>query len=111
MSTEKSYEVDDELIQPSRNDKIARMLVEPNIKLVNNSYKIPVPMKKDLLPFLFFCVFETSPFVLISKGPLFWRINFLNHTYIRIELGFISAFDLGYNSPRFYICLIHLVFW
>ena len=52
VSTERSYEVEDELIQPSHNDQITRMLVEPNIKVINNRYKIPVPMKKDVIKVL-----------------------------------------------------------
>ena len=45
----RDYEIEDELIQPSKNDEITRLLVEPNVKVVNNRYKIPVPMKKDVI--------------------------------------------------------------
>ena len=52
MSAKKSYEVEDELIQPSRNDEITRLLVEPNIKHVENRYEIPISFKKDVISVL-----------------------------------------------------------
>ena len=45
----RNYEIEDELIQPSKNDKITCLLVEPNIKVINNRYEILVPMKKDVI--------------------------------------------------------------
>ena len=38
-----------------------------------------------------------------------WKISFLIRKLIALELGFIPAFDLGYNSPRLHFGLI-LVF-
>ena len=38
----RNYEIKDELIQPSKNDEITRLLVEPNIKVIDNRYEIPV---------------------------------------------------------------------
>ena len=46
MATEESYEVEDESIQPAKIREITRLLVEPNISIVDNRYEIPVPMKK-----------------------------------------------------------------
>ena len=38
-------EFQNEVIQPSKNDEKARSLVEPHIKVVNERYEIPVPLK------------------------------------------------------------------
>ena len=47
-----NYDVEDESIQPSKNDEITRLFVEPNIKVVDNRYEIPVPIKKDVIDIL-----------------------------------------------------------
>ena len=44
----RNYEVKDESIQPPTNE-ITCLLVEPNIKVVDNRYEFPVPMKKDVI--------------------------------------------------------------
>ena len=49
VRTGKSHEVEDELIQPSHNDQITLLLPEPNIKVDDNCYEIPVPMKTDVI--------------------------------------------------------------
>ena len=49
VSTKESYEVKDELIQPSHNDQITRLLQELNIKADDNCYEIPVPMKTNVI--------------------------------------------------------------
>ena len=41
-------EIENEILQSSKNDKIARKLVETNVKVVNNRYEIPVPLKNDV---------------------------------------------------------------
>ena len=38
-----------QVIQPSKNDEKARSLVEPHIKVVNERYEIPVPLKQDII--------------------------------------------------------------
>ena len=47
-----NFEIEDKLIQLSKNNEITRMLVEPKIKIVDNRYEIPVPMKKDVIAVL-----------------------------------------------------------
>ena len=44
-----NYEVEDESIQLLKNDEITCLLVEPTIKVVDNHYKILIPMKKDVI--------------------------------------------------------------
>ena len=41
--------MDDEVIQPSVNDDIARQLVESNVRVKNGRYEIPVPLKTNML--------------------------------------------------------------
>ena len=41
----RDHELDDETAQPSQNDQLTRQLVEPHIKVVNDGYEIPVPLK------------------------------------------------------------------
>ena len=45
----RNYELDDEIVQPSQNDELTRQLVEPHIKVVNERYEIPVPLKTDVV--------------------------------------------------------------
>ena len=45
----RNFKREDELIQPSTNDEIARGLVEANVKVKNGRYEIPVPFKPDVL--------------------------------------------------------------
>ena len=40
--------LEDEIIQPSRNEETARNLVESKVKLVEGRYEIPVPLKPDV---------------------------------------------------------------
>ena len=44
----RNYEIEDEVKQPSINDKIARQVVESNVKVINGRYEIPVPLKMDV---------------------------------------------------------------
>ena len=39
----RSYELEDEVIQPSKNDEIVRELMESSVNVVNDRYEIPVP--------------------------------------------------------------------
>ena len=41
----REYELLDEVIQPSKNDELALQLLEPNIKVVEGRYEMPVPLK------------------------------------------------------------------
>ena len=45
----RNYEMDDEVIQPSMNEDIARQLVESNVRVKNGRYEIPVPLKTNVL--------------------------------------------------------------
>lgn len=45
----RTYVLEDEEVQPSKSDEIALELVEPNMKVVNNRYEIPFPMKVDIV--------------------------------------------------------------
>ena len=45
----REYELQDEVLQASRTDELARSLVEPNIKVVNGRYEMPVPLKLDMI--------------------------------------------------------------
>ena len=47
--TIREYELQDEVIQPSRTDELARNLVEPHISVVNGRYEMPVPFKTEML--------------------------------------------------------------
>ena len=44
----RANEIENETLQPSENDEIARKLVETNVKVVNDRYEIPVPLKNDV---------------------------------------------------------------
>ena len=43
------HELDDETVQSSQNDELTRQLVKPHIKVVNQRYEIPVPLKTDVV--------------------------------------------------------------
>ena len=45
----RDLELQDKVIQPSRNEDIAREIVESNIKIVNDRYEIPVPLKPEVV--------------------------------------------------------------
>ena len=45
----RNYELEDEVIQPSKNDEIVRELVESSVNVVNNRYEIPVPLKANVV--------------------------------------------------------------
>ena len=47
--TIREYELQDELIQPSRTDELARSLVEPHISVVKGRHQMPVPFKTEML--------------------------------------------------------------
>ena len=42
----RKIELKDEELLPSREDDMARSLVEPNIKVVNGRFEMPVPLKQ-----------------------------------------------------------------
>ena len=46
--TVREYELLDEVIQPSQNDKLAQDICEPNIKVIDGRYEIPVPLKPEV---------------------------------------------------------------
>ena len=46
------YEKQEEILQPSLNDELAKKLVEPQIKVANGRYEMPVPFKSDVLKIL-----------------------------------------------------------
>ena len=39
----------DEAVEPSRNDEIAKQMVEGNIKVIDNRYEIPVPLNMEVV--------------------------------------------------------------
>ena len=45
----RANEIENETLQPSKNDKIARKLVETNVKVANDRFEIPVPLKNDVV--------------------------------------------------------------
>ena len=45
----RSYKLEDEVIQPSKNDEIVRELVESSVNVVNDRYEIPVPFKANIV--------------------------------------------------------------
>ena len=45
----REYELDNEIIQPSKTDELAKSLAEPHIKVVNGRYEMPVPIKNEVL--------------------------------------------------------------
>ena len=47
--TVRQCELDDEIVMPSVSDEIAKELVEPNIKVVDGRYEMPVPLKPDII--------------------------------------------------------------
>jgi len=47
--SEQNYERENEEIQPSTNEEIARELVETNVKIKNGRYEMPVPFKVETL--------------------------------------------------------------
>ena len=44
----REFTKEDEVIQPSVNDKKAQQLVEDNIRVIDSRYQIPVPLKEDI---------------------------------------------------------------
>ena len=46
--TVREYELLDEVIQPSQNDKLAQDICKPNIKVINGRYEISVPLKSEV---------------------------------------------------------------
>ena len=45
----REYELQDEMIQPSRNDELAHKLIESDIKVKDARYEIPVPFNLEKL--------------------------------------------------------------
>ena len=44
----REFTKEDEVIQPSVNDKKAQQLVEDNIKVIDSRYQIPIPLKENI---------------------------------------------------------------
>ena len=91
VSTEKSYEVEDEFIQSLHNDQITRLLQKPNIKVDNNCYKIPVPTKTNVinvLPgnFYFFITKQKEPRVVLNGASYYKGFLLNNAVYPGINL-------------------------
>ena len=47
--TERQYELDDEAVMPFVSGEMAKKLIEPNIKVVDGQYKMPVPLNPDII--------------------------------------------------------------
>ena len=50
--TVREYERQEEILQPSLNDELAKKLVKPQIKVANGRFEMPVPFKSDVLKIL-----------------------------------------------------------
>ena len=99
----RKIEFKDEELLPSREDDMARSLVEPNIKVVNGSFEMPVPLKAELI--------ETLPddYELALKRILSLRTSalknpVLKHTLIDtfselIKEGWIESVDNVHSVP------------
>ena len=76
----RANELKNETLQPLKNDKIVRKLVETNVKVVNDRYEIPLPLKND--------VSETLPTItqMRSKRTSSVRRKVLNHAQLKIML-------------------------
>ena len=61
----RNFEREDELIQPSTIEEIARGLVEANAKVKNGRYEIPVPFQPDVLKTI--------------DGKLMQNVSFVNY--------------------------------
>ena len=68
-------ELKDEELLPSREDDMARFLVEPNIKVVTGRFEMPVPLKAELI--------ETLPdnYQLALKRTLSLRTSALKYLF------------------------------
>ena len=91
VSTKRSYEVEDELIQLLHNDQITCLLVEPNIEVIDNCYEILVSMKKDVinvLPcnFYFFITKQKEPRVVFNSAISYKGFSLNNVVYPGINL-------------------------
>ena len=113
VSTEKSNEKEDELIEPSRNDRITRLLQESNIKVDDNCYEIPVPIKTDVSnvlssKFYFFITKQKKPRV-VSNGAASYKGFSLNDAFYP---GITLLSGLVENLTRFrlqeYACMADL---
>ena len=90
-------ELKDEKLLPWREDDMARSLVEPNIKVVNGRFEMPVPLKAELI--------ETPPdnYELSLKRTLSLRVSALKNPVLKqtlidkfselIEEGWIESVD------------------
>ena len=45
----REFELYNEEVQPSKNDELARSLVKPYVKVENDRYQMPFPVKKDVV--------------------------------------------------------------
>ena len=76
----REYKLEDEVTQPSRNDKKARELVERDIKVVNDRYKTPVPTNMEVakrLPNNFdYALERTKACALLCLKKLYFKANF-----------------------------------
>ena len=76
----RKIELKDEELLPSREDDMARSLVEPNIKVVNGRFEMPVPLKAELI--------ETLPdnYELALKRTLSLRTSVLKNPVLKQTL-------------------------
>ena len=104
----RKIELKDEELLPSREDEMARSLVEPNIKVVNGRFEIPVPLKAELT--------ETLPdnYELALKHTLSLRTSALKNPVLKqtfidtfselIKEGWIKSVDNVHSvSPKWYL--------
>ena len=104
----RKIELRDEELLPSREDDMARFLVEPNITMVNGKFEMPVPLKAELI--------ETLPdiYELALKHTLYLRTSALKNPILKqtlidtfselIKQGFIESVNNVHSvSPKWYL--------
>ena len=104
----RKIELKDEELLPSREDDMARSLVEPNIKVVNGRFEMPVPLKAELV--------ETLPdnYELALKRTLSLRTSAVKNPVLKqtlidtfselIKEGWIESVDNVHSvSPKWYL--------
>ena len=113
VSTEKSNEEQDELIQPSHNDQITRLLQEPNIKVDDNCYEIPVPMKADVSNVLagnfYFFMTKQKEHRVVFDGAASYKGILLNDAFYPV-INLLSGLVENLTLFRFkkYACMADL---
>ena len=91
----RNCEFADEAIQPSKTDEFVRRLVESDIKLVDERYEIPVPLKNDVVEKL------SNNFVSACERTVSLRRKALKNPQLKHTLvdTFRELLDAGWLVP------------